>query len=1005
MPIRVVNIIPQSLSGETNFDSEPSIAVNPSDPRQIVVTSFTPDTASPVTTGPYFFSSDGGSTWSQNSVIPGGNATFGTKDISVRFGGSSGVLYAGILRGDSSLRLNILRKANYSGPGLMAILVDRTPEDQPWVEAATQWNTDRVFVSSNDLTQRPTGATASVDFDLDAANTAAFTNTARLETRASAALPPPTGGSQDGPSVRTAIHRSGVLYAVFFGWRTFASPNVTDIVVCRDDNWANSAPTFRSLTDPGDGNAGFRVATGVSVAALGTLLGTQRIGSNLTIAVDPRNSQRVYVAWCDGLATTASPYTLRIRRSDNGGQNWTPDLFTVSNATNPSLAVNTQGVVALLYQQLATVSGTARWRTHLVRSTDHFATVTTDTILADVIDSSAGAALSVIIGDYANLISIGKDLYGAFSGQNAPLSANFPAGVTYLRNANFVSGTLLAVDNVTPVSTSVDPFFFQYQTVALNDDFYVRDWTDSPTSGDDGSEPSIKPAFYVTSDVWNRRDTLPGSFPHDQPENEDAGNGLGNIGDNWLFARVRRRAPAPAGSPAVTVNAHFLVSKLGTGSNYEDASDADPDVTLSGPDPTLLFAAAEVGPKTTNALAWHLNPIASTHLCVAVEISTPADPFVPPSLHGRAPGWPTTDLDIVDDNNKAQRNMGLSTTPARGTGLCLSDAFAIVHNAATYPRDMLIRYTISPDVIRRVGQLEIEIPGRDRIRVRDSGTITMDRVQPGENRWIGVRLRAVAGKESETLAIFFDEIVNGSPLNGFGLGIRLGSDPSATIYAMQRLLSVFTRLLATWSLTSAPTVMDLASRVLRALARSRGRASRVDWANDLRADARFFAEIRDAIGRQDPFDVERHAKGLRKSLESNRDAESLVCLCSYLERIDAHVTMLQLRNGARADIFQNVRWQQDVLSRLKGELTDSRRRIDELCQEFIQAWDGRRVGARDFPRLVRRLLAPLEKLSGELQDAELKTRLEALVGGGDDPATLQHLHREVLLKLQTHAGR
>jgi hypothetical protein len=1003
MPIRVVNVIPQSLSAETNFDSEPSLTVNPSNPQQIVLTSFTPDTAMPVTTGPYFFSTDGGATWSQNSVIPGGNTTFGTKDISVRFGGSSGVLYAGILRGDSSLRLNVLRKANFSGPGLMAILLDRNPEDQPWVEAVTQWNTDRVYVSSNDLTQRPTGDTASVDFDLDAANTAAFASTARLETRPSADIG--GGDSQDGPSVRTAIHRSGVIYAVFFGWRTFASPNVTDIVVCRDDNWGLNVPSFQNLIDPGDGNSGFRVATGVSVAALGTLLGTQRVGSNLTIALDPRNSQRVYIAWCDGLATAASPYTLRVRRTDNGGQTWTRDLFTVANATNPGLAVNNQGVVALLYQQLATVSGTPRWRTHFVRSTDHFATVATDDTLADVIDSSAGALLTVIIGDYDNLISIGKDFYGAFSGQNAPLNANFPSGVTYLRNADFGTGTLLAVDNVTPVSVSVDPFFFQYQTVELHDDFYVRDWTDSPVSGDDGSEPSIKPVFYATSDVWNRRGTLPGSFPNDQPENEDAGNGIGNIGDNWLFARIRRRAPAAGGAPDVVVNAHFLVSKLGTGSNYEDASDADPDITISGPDPTVLFTAAEVGPKTTDALAWHLNPIASTHLCAAVEISTPADPFAVPSLHGRAPGWPTTDLDVVDDNNKAQRNMGLSTTPARGTGLCLADSFGLVHNAATFPRDMLIQYTIPPEVYRRIKHVEIDLPGRDRIQARQSGTITLAGMQPGENRWIGARFRAPAGKPSETLAMFFDEMVNGSAVNGFGLGMRLGSDRDTAIYTLNRLRSVFTRLLAGWKLESAQPVVDLASKALKSLARRQSTASPVAWVKDLKTHARFFGEIRALMGAEDPFRIERQAAGLRKSLESRREVDALVCLCSYLERIDAHLTMLLLRNGDRADILQNVRWQEDVLPRLRGDVTDARKSIDALTEEFIRAWESGKATARDYPALVRRLLAPLKKLAGELQDGQLEKRLDALGGGGDDPATLQRLHREVLLKIQTHAGR
>jgi hypothetical protein len=39
--------------------------------------------------------------------------------------------------------------------------------------------------------------------------------------------------------------------------------------------------------------------------------------------------------------------------------------------------------------------------------------------------------------------------------------------VTYLRNANFTTQQLLAVDNVTPVSTSADPFFFHDSTDSL----------------------------------------------------------------------------------------------------------------------------------------------------------------------------------------------------------------------------------------------------------------------------------------------------------------------------------------------------------------------------------------------------------------------------------------------------------------------------------------------------------------------------------------------------------
>jgi len=462
MQIRLVNIIPKWQSGETNFDSEPSITVNPANPNQIVITAFTPETARPVTTGPYFFSNDNGSTWALNSVIPGGTPELGTRDISIRFGGNSGVIYAGILRADSSMQMNILRKANFSGPGLMTILVDRRNVDQPWVEAITRDNKDIVYVSSNDTSQRLiSGHTASVDISMDAANLpppAGFTAIARVESRNTAQLPD-SSGNQDGPSVRTAIHSSGVIYCAFLGWRVFGSPNVSDVVIVRDDNWASGPAKFEDLIDLTDGKAGQRVVTNVPIAPLGTTLGTQRIGSSLTIAVDPTNSKRVYIAWCDGLASSSSPYTLHVRRSDDSGQSWTEDLISVANATNPGVAVNTSGVVGLLYQELVNINGDNRWRTHFIHSTDHFTNVAADTVLADVLDSAEGATHSVIIGDYSNLIAILNDFYGVFSAYNEPDLSNFPVGVKYLRNHDFSTKRLLDISNSMVVPPSVDPYF------------------------------------------------------------------------------------------------------------------------------------------------------------------------------------------------------------------------------------------------------------------------------------------------------------------------------------------------------------------------------------------------------------------------------------------------------------------------------------------------------------------------------------------------------------------
>jgi len=86
----LVNMIPRSLSGETEQDSEPSIAVDPSNSNQIVGSAFTPDPMGGPS-APIFVSTDGGSSWFLRSTVP---SNVQTGDISPRFGGG-GRLYAG----------------------------------------------------------------------------------------------------------------------------------------------------------------------------------------------------------------------------------------------------------------------------------------------------------------------------------------------------------------------------------------------------------------------------------------------------------------------------------------------------------------------------------------------------------------------------------------------------------------------------------------------------------------------------------------------------------------------------------------------------------------------------------------------------------------------------------------------------------------------------------------------------------------------------------------------
>ena len=299
MDLFIINMIPRSLSGETNQDSEPNLAVNPADPTQIAATAFTPDPLQgPL--APVYVSNDGGQSWALNLIVPGAGNAVGfylpTADITLRFGGKSNVLYAGILRADN-LNLNLLRTANYQSPTPMTVLETRGAEDQPWVQAATTGGggaaTDRVFVGNNNFGANPT---ATVDLSEDAATGAPPAGfaphglTARI----------PTGG-QNGPSIRPAVHDDGTVYVAYFNWLTPAAiPFSSDVVVCRDDNWAQGAAPFNALIDPGDGLAGMRLAQNIQIPwANFAFLGQQRVGSHLSLAVDPRNSSIVYVAWAD----------------------------------------------------------------------------------------------------------------------------------------------------------------------------------------------------------------------------------------------------------------------------------------------------------------------------------------------------------------------------------------------------------------------------------------------------------------------------------------------------------------------------------------------------------------------------------------------------------------------------------------------------------------------------------------------------------------------------------
>src|SRR5262249_37173152 len=156
--------------------------------------------------------------------------------------------------------------------------------------------------------------------------------------------------------IRPAIHADGTIYALFSGNRLLGGG---DLVLVRDDNWAAGTQPFTDLKDS-DQQAGKRVVSQFTVP---------QSHYGLSIAVDPRDSQTVYVTWADQQA--AGGYTLHMRRSLDGGQTWPlPDLLQIPTTVDSvlaALAVNSRGVVGLLSQYQVSTAAGQRWEAHLQR--------------------------------------------------------------------------------------------------------------------------------------------------------------------------------------------------------------------------------------------------------------------------------------------------------------------------------------------------------------------------------------------------------------------------------------------------------------------------------------------------------------------------------------------------------------------------------------------------------------------------------------------------------------
>ena len=184
-----------------------------------------------------------------------------------------------------------------------------------------------------------------------------------------------------------------------------------------------------------------RIATGVDNPFLSLYLGQQRIGGDL---VDRGRSERQRHRLCRAGATCRAART----RSTSASRRTRERRGRATCARSPTRRTprsqsTARAVLGFLYQQVTgprsgpALGDDARADDGRLRRDDELRP-------REHAGGHAGEAASIpYLGDYLYMMAVGSAFYGIFSADNTPDVANFPNGVTYQRNANFATKTLL----------------------------------------------------------------------------------------------------------------------------------------------------------------------------------------------------------------------------------------------------------------------------------------------------------------------------------------------------------------------------------------------------------------------------------------------------------------------------------------------------------------------------------------------------------------------------------
>ncbi|HWW01132.1 MAG TPA: hypothetical protein VNZ64_15660 [Candidatus Acidoferrum sp.] len=414
-----------------DWGNEPCVAVNPSNPQEVVVSSFGYGSWISRNTAQLWYSNDGGVTWAIRFAVPApiAGSTVFVDDQTYAFD-SAGVLHGVLMARDSTGKNDYLyygTTTNINDASAWTWTAGPFPAsspDQPWLALGGR----TVAVAYDDLSAAG-GVEQRVALSTD--NGLTFPAALNQAVGSPGGVPNSTGGAPlnyINPGLRAAVDQLGNVY-VIYGMATNGLAGVPQMHYRLNRFSGGTEWDFTSAS--GDAIGGLIIGDGLS--RQGTLNsfrfgnGINALLGNITAVAVNTNGTQVYVVY--GLMSTNGTGQLFLRRFQPNGAalvaGGAPLTLSSPNfdAALPSVAVANNGAVGVLFDEF---DGTD-FHVHLTLSFDAGQTLNTNMELYSF--TTNGMVLGYgtlnhdrLLGDYQCLIALGTNFYGVIAGRGNVVS-------------------------------------------------------------------------------------------------------------------------------------------------------------------------------------------------------------------------------------------------------------------------------------------------------------------------------------------------------------------------------------------------------------------------------------------------------------------------------------------------------------------------------------------------------------------------------------------------------